>query len=249
MKRGSETGLQALNKGASKVGFTEEVKAGDFAAMQRKVMSVIMGKKVDNQEEALKDYEKQHGYEQTQVLLRSLDEALKASGKDGAPNLTGLLDDTKVLSEDKGKAKAGSIVYKFETNAGSAKANRDYWAATVMAPKIITLADIVTNTNGTITNNPDSIDDQSKSNFAAVFRSVTRTTKLDSRLVKEWKSLADEVKKKLLETIENPETRKTLAEKLEGRQVAQAPRAPRAPANRPAGGPPDEEEDDEEDNP
>jgi hypothetical protein len=142
LKRGSETGLQALNKGAAKVGFTEEVKAGDFAAMQRKVMSVIMGKKVDNQEEALKDYEKQHGYEQTQVLLRSLDEALKASGKDGAPNLTGLLDDTKVLSKDEGDAKAGSIVYKFETNAGSAKANRDYWAATVMAPKIITLADI-----------------------------------------------------------------------------------------------------------
>jgi hypothetical protein len=244
LKRGSETGLQALNKGAAKVGFTEEVKAGDFAAMQRKVMSVIMGKKVDNQEEALKDYEKQHGYEQTQVLLRSLDEALKASGKDGAPNLTGLLDDTKVLSKDEGDAKAGSIVYKFETNAGSAKANRDYWAATVMAPKIITLADIVTNTNGTITNNANSIDDQSKSNFAAVFRSITRTTKLDSRLVKEWKSLANEVKEKLLATIVNPETQKTLREKLEGVQV----NAPRTPANRPAGNPPDEE-DDEEDNP
>jgi len=210
MKKGAENGLTAMDGAAKSVSFNEELGAEDFKGMQRKIMSIMLGRNItkgkDDKEtdtniaEAFKELQGLHGDKQLNVMLRSLDESLKKAAGDHAPILAGVFNDRDVSD-------TGEINFQLETDAKESKITKEYWAGEVTPGKVHTLGGMVTNTNGKVTENAGNIGKGSQDNFAMIFGRMTRGTQLDPRLVQEWAGLKDGVKKALLDALRsrNPE--------------------------------------------
>ncbi len=216
MKQGAEAGMTALNKAATAAHFNDEVGAGDLEGQQRKLFSVLVGKRVEKGglEKAMGEFTEMHGEAKAQAMLRSLDESMKNVARDGAPVMKGLLNSKEVDS------KTGFSKYKLESNDADgimrAKDQQRYWRGSTPISKVISLDGLITSNNEGITKDVSKLDQQSLENFASVFSRVTKGTQLDSRLVDQLKTMNSGVRGELIKALakENKVAAKNLREKL-----------------------------------
>lgn len=211
-KQGTELFSDAFESAAEKV-FDEVVKTGDVDAHQRKVLSVLLGKHVKQGEttSAFTDFTKLHGPGQANIILRNLDESFKRTAGDYGSNYGGLF----AVNID---GQTGQSVYSLQSNKAAVDGARKYWSGSIQPGRVQSLKHLVSNQFGKVVDSAQLIDDESIDNFVNIFRNVTKGTRIDSRLVNEWKTLNDDVKKKLLSELdkENKESRKILEQKFAG---------------------------------
>lgn len=207
LKRGTETGLEAVQNAAAVAGFDETIKAGDHTGMQRMVLSALSGKKVirGHEQATFDELKNTHGEDDFNTMMRSLDEALKKGGQEYAPLLTGLTDDHTV--DDR----TGKVTFKLQIDPGTAKISRDYWRGSVSPAKVLSFQAIVGSeatkdaagnvTGYRVASHEGDIDRDAQENFVAIFKGVTKGTKIDSRLADEWETMEARVKQKLLDAL------------------------------------------------
>ena len=210
-KKGREYGMAAIDNASAKVGFNEEVRAGDMEATQRKILSALLGRnvqkeetdkdgnKVDGLAKAVKDFTHLHG-DQTGVILRNVHESLKKTAADGGVNVAGILNDAEVDEKGRVKFRFNGFDEKGnrrtkpeqqEADEGYFKGQRQYYAGEVVIPKLDSLIDILTKSadNSSLAT---PIDQQGMQQFISTFGSMTRATRLHNRLLEQFSGMLND---------------------------------------------------------
>ena len=202
LKKGEEQGMQALGEVLGAIGSKDvagsqwttedDEKAGaSRQGMQRKLLTALLGKKVEEggEDAAFAEFQKIHG-KGANAILKQLDGGLKVAAADGAVNMSGLFND-RVVDE-----KTNRIGYQLEKDEakevtredgttsredGAFEANRKYWADAVSGNinKLKTVANMVARgPKGAL-----KIDDQSISQLSAALGSLTPQTRVNNALI------------------------------------------------------------------
>ena len=158
-------------------------------------MSGLLGKNVDGKtyttEAAITDLNKVHGAGMD-LVMQNLSESLKRIAVEGGTNVSGIINDTEV--NDRGDVKYRWNGFDREGNKltdskkvkdddGYLAGQREYYAQEAQIPRIQSLADMLTKKGDGSWGLATPIDQQGIKQFVTAFSSMTRGTKLNSRLL------------------------------------------------------------------
>lgn len=148
LNRDSETGMRSFDDAATAVGFDEEINNGDRMGQQRKMLSILLGKKIEggpdeknNIRDAFKELNKVHGEEDFGYLMKDLDAAIKVTANDGGTRLAGLLNDEEV------DEKTNKIKFAMQEDEEKFTKERNYRAEEANVTKITGTDDIINTAN------------------------------------------------------------------------------------------------------
>ena len=214
LKRGAETGMDALKSALESIGFKEKINASDMEGQQRRVLSALLGRVISEDDVRKRggvnniyeeDFVSLHGKDTANALMKEIDAGIKASVKEGGVNTAGILDDSQIDEH-------GRIAFKFrdkDTQRGDFLAGRKYWSQEVDLPKLLGLGDVINNGKDGITlrvisadgTTGEGLDEQALDQMATVFASFKANTRLHNRAVDDLKALYKKDEKGFTEVI------------------------------------------------
>lgn len=199
LNRGSEAGLKSYDDAAKAVDFQEYINADDMLGQQRKMLSILLGKKIDagsdeeaSVEAAFEELKEVYGEEDFAYLIKDLDAAIKVTANDGGTRIAGLLDDTHVND------KTNKIDYKMQKDRQKFENERNYRSEEANVTKITGTDDLVNQTkNGVGTvykidvsgNVTSSVDKQAVKQMVTTFSSFKANSRLTSRSISSLKKM------------------------------------------------------------
>jgi len=142
MQKGSETGMAALNEILKKVdtnGQLKHINANDMVGQQRKIMSALTGKVVQENELAstYDSFFKLFGRDQANAIIKNLDAGFKTASSDGAVNLAGVFDDSQLRN---GKV---TFTLRPEIDKSKFREMREYFAQEINITKLTGVEDMI----------------------------------------------------------------------------------------------------------